>query len=73
VRGLRHEPSSPALTLRSWVWIQLEAWMSVCVYSVFVLSCVGSCLVTGWSPVQGDLETLYRIKKLKKWPRPKGL
>jgi hypothetical protein len=28
--------------------------MSVCVYSVFVLFlCVGRCLVTGWSPVQG--------------------
>jgi hypothetical protein len=36
-RGLRHETSSPARTLGSWVRIQLEAWMSVCVYSVFVL------------------------------------
>jgi hypothetical protein len=31
---------SPAKTLGSWVRIQLEALMSVCVYSVFVLSCV---------------------------------
>jgi hypothetical protein len=38
--GLRHELSSPAQTLGSWVRIQLEAWMSVYVYSVFVLSCV---------------------------------
>jgi hypothetical protein len=37
-RGLRHEPSSPAQTLGSWVRIPLEAWISVCVYSVFVLS-----------------------------------
>jgi hypothetical protein len=29
-RGLRHEPSSPAQTLRSWVRIQLEARMTVC-------------------------------------------
>jgi hypothetical protein len=39
-RGLRHELSSPARTLASWVRISLEAWMSVCVYSVFVLSCM---------------------------------
>jgi hypothetical protein len=38
--GLRHEPSSPAQTLGSWVRNPLEAWMSVCVYSVVVLSCV---------------------------------
>jgi hypothetical protein len=36
-RGLRHELSSLARTLGSWVRIPLEAWMSVCVYSVFVL------------------------------------
>jgi hypothetical protein len=41
----------------------LKAWMFVCVYSVFVLSCVGSGLVSGWSPVQGVLPT--KIKKLK--------
>jgi hypothetical protein len=38
--GLRHESSSFVRTLGSWVRIQLEAWMSVCVYSVFVLFCV---------------------------------
>jgi hypothetical protein len=38
-RGLRHELSSSARTLGSWVRIPLEAWMSVCVYSVFVLFC----------------------------------
>jgi hypothetical protein len=36
--------------------------MSVCVYSVFVFSCVGSGLVTGWSPVQGVLPTVYKCK-----------
>jgi hypothetical protein len=50
-RGLRHESSSPARTLRSWVRIPLKAWMSVC---AFIL-CVSSGLETGWSPVQGVL------------------
>jgi hypothetical protein len=39
-RCLRREPSSPARTLGSWIRIPLEAWISVCVYSVFVLFCV---------------------------------
>jgi hypothetical protein len=46
-RGLRHEPSSPARTLGSWVGIPLEAWMSylrsLC---VCVVLCVGSGLAT---------------------------
>jgi hypothetical protein len=37
-RGQKHEMSSPAQTLGSWIRIPLEAWMFVCVYSVFVLS-----------------------------------
>jgi hypothetical protein len=49
-RDLRHELSSLARTLGSWVGIPLEAWMSVCVYFVFVL---GNGLATGWSLVQG--------------------
>jgi hypothetical protein len=32
LRGLRHELSSPARTLGSWVQIPLEAWMSVCAF-----------------------------------------
>jgi hypothetical protein len=39
-RGLRHEPSSLARTLGSWVRIPLEAWMPVYIYSVFVLFCM---------------------------------
>jgi hypothetical protein len=35
--------------------------MSVCVYSVFVLSCVLSCLATGLIPVQGVLATVNKI------------
>jgi hypothetical protein len=37
---LRHELSSPIRTLGSWVRIPLKVWMSVCVYSVFVLFCM---------------------------------
>jgi hypothetical protein len=39
-RGLRHEPSSLTRRLGLWVQIPIEAWISVCVYSVFVLFCV---------------------------------
>jgi hypothetical protein len=72
-RSLRHEMSSPAWTLRSWARIPLEAWMFVCVYSVFVLSCVSSGLATGWSPIQGVLPTVYKCKVTeprKRRPRP---
>jgi hypothetical protein len=61
-RGLRYEMSLPAWTLGSWVRIPLEAWMFVRVYSVFVLSCVSSCIATGWSLVQGVLPIVYKCK-----------
>jgi hypothetical protein len=47
--------------------------MIVCVYSLYVVLCVGSDLATGSFSVQGVLSTVYRIKKLKKQPRSKGL
>jgi hypothetical protein len=47
--------------------------MSVCVYSVCVVLCIASGLATGSSPVQGVLPTVYKIKKLKKGSRSKGL
>jgi hypothetical protein len=56
-RGMRHEMFSPALTLGSWVRILIKVWMSV--YSVFVL---GSGLGTGWSPVEGALQTLLWLR-----------
>jgi hypothetical protein len=56
---------SPARKLGSWVRILLKAWMCVCDYSVFVLSCVVSGLASGWSPVQEVIPTVYKIKKLK--------
>jgi hypothetical protein len=40
--------------------------MSVCVYSAFLLSCVGSGPATRLIPVQGVLPTVYKIKKLKR-------
>jgi hypothetical protein len=45
--------------------------MSVCVrlFCVCVVLCVGRGLATGWSPVQGVLPTVYKVKKLKKRPR----
>jgi hypothetical protein len=64
-RGLKHKPSSPVRTVGSLVRIPLEAWMFVCFYSVFVLSCLGRGLFTDWSFVQGVLPTFYKIKKLK--------
>jgi hypothetical protein len=43
----------------------------LCAFILFVLSCVGSDLATGCSPIQGVLPILYRIKKLKKRPSSK--
>jgi hypothetical protein len=60
-RGLSLEMSSAAQTLESWVRTPLEAWLSTCVYSVFVSSCVGSGLATCSSPLQGILSTVYKI------------
>jgi hypothetical protein len=73
--GLRHELSSLAQTLGLWVRISLEAWMSVCIYSVFVLSCVQvAALQQADSPSKESYRLCKTIKKLKKWPRSnKGL
>jgi hypothetical protein len=46
--------------------------MSVRVYSVFVLSSVGSGLATGWSPVKSVLPTLYGLRNWKSGQGPKG-
>jgi hypothetical protein len=42
--------------------------MSVCVYSVCVVLCVGSSSAMGISPIQRGLLTVYMITKLKKQP-----
>jgi hypothetical protein len=45
----------------------------VYLFCVYVVLCVGRGLAMGWSPVEGVIPTAYRIKKLKKRPRFKGL
>jgi hypothetical protein len=46
--------------------------MDVCVRLFYV--CVGSGFATGWSPVQGVLPTVYKIKNWKSGEGPtKGL
>jgi hypothetical protein len=48
VKRLIAVPAPPKVqTLGSWVRIPLEAWMSVCVYSVCVLLCIGRGLAMG--------------------------
>jgi hypothetical protein len=59
-RGLGHEPSSPARTLGSWVRISVEAWMSVCVYSVFVLFCVWIAALQLADPPSKESYGLYK-------------
>jgi hypothetical protein len=56
----------------SYVRIPLEAWMSVCVYSVCVVLCVGRGLATGCSPVQGVLSNVYRLRNWKRGQGPTG-
>jgi hypothetical protein len=59
----------PARILES-VGIPLEAWMSVYVYSIYVLLCVGRGFSEGWSPVQVVLTTVCRIKNWKSLQGP---
>jgi hypothetical protein len=61
VHGLRHELSSLARTLGSWVRISSKAWMfGVCMrlLCVSVALCLGRGLATGWSLVQGVLPSV---------------
>jgi hypothetical protein len=58
-RGVRHQLSSLARTLGSWVRIPLEAWMSVCVYSVFVLG-------SGLRRADHSSKESYRMSLFKK-------
>jgi hypothetical protein len=71
-------PRSKAWTVfaRSKAWIvgsnrtQCMDGCIACVHSLCVVLCIGRGLATGWSSVQGVLPTMYRMKKLKKRPRP---
>jgi hypothetical protein len=57
--------SSPVRMLGSSVRIPLKAWIPLCVYSVFVFSCVGSGLALGWFPIQGVLPTVRNWSETK--------
>jgi hypothetical protein len=54
---------SAAETLRSWVRIPLEEWISA--FILFALQCVGSGLATGSSPVQAVLPTVHKIHNFR--------
>jgi hypothetical protein len=64
LRCLKHKLPSPVRMLASWVGIPLEAWMSVCVYSVCVVLCVGRGFATGWCMVKRVLLTVNRVGKM---------
>jgi hypothetical protein len=66
-RSLKHELSSPAQTLGSWLRIALEALMSACVYSLFVLFCVPVAALRRADPTSKES---YRLcKRLRNWKR----
>jgi hypothetical protein len=74
-RGLRHDLSSPARTLGSCVRIPLEACVSVCIYSVFVLYRV---YVTALRRADTPYKESYRLcidkvkeDEMKNWRRLK--
>jgi hypothetical protein len=45
--------------------------VSLLLFCLYVVLCVGSGLATCWSPVHGVLPTVNRIKELKKSPKSK--
>jgi hypothetical protein len=47
----------------------IEVWIFVCLYSVFVLSCVDSDLASGWYPVQGVLPNACKIHNFREETR----
>jgi hypothetical protein len=68
-RGLKHELSSLARTLGSWVRIPLRAWMfGVCMrlFCVCVALCVGSGLATAYPSSKGPYRPRKMITKLNK-------
>jgi hypothetical protein len=60
-RDLRHEMSSPAQILGSWVRMSLESCMYVWFYSVFVLSYEGSGLSTADLPSKESYRLSRRV------------
>jgi hypothetical protein len=70
-RGLRHELSSLARTLGSWVWIPLKALVSVCAFILCLC-----CPVCGWRPCDGlnprPRSPTVCVERLRNWRRGKG-
>jgi hypothetical protein len=65
-RGLRHEPSSTARTLGSWVRISLKLWVPLCVYSVPVLFCVELVALRRADPqTKGSYRLCTRLRNLR--------
>jgi hypothetical protein len=63
-RGLRH--GDDLVHLNTGIMVSNPTrGMDVCDYSVFALSCVSSRLMTGRSPVQGVLPTVYKIHNFR--------
>lgn len=58
--NLQHVWSSTTWILGLWIHIPIRAWMCVCISSVFMLSCVSTCFVTGQCPIQGVLPNIYK-------------
>jgi hypothetical protein len=63
LRGLRYEIYLLIQTIGSSIIIPVQAWTSV--FILFGLFFIGSSLVTSWSPVEGDLPIVHKIKELK--------
>jgi hypothetical protein len=61
--GLRHKLLSSTYTLGSQVRIPIEAWMSVCVYSSFVLSCVQVAALRRADPPSKESYSLYKSSR----------
>jgi hypothetical protein len=68
--GLRHELSLPARTLGSWVWIPFDTWMSLCIYCMFVLSCVHVVALRQAEPPSKESYWLY--KRSRNWKSGQG-
>jgi hypothetical protein len=52
-------------TQRSWVRIPLDSWVSFCIHSVSVISCIGSGFAAGWSLILELSPTPYGIHNFR--------
>lgn len=63
--GLMQEMFAPSLTSETFARMPFEAWMYVCVLSMFVLSCLLGGLATTSSPVQGVIPAICKIHYIR--------